>query len=98
MTHAPDLAPDPAADDLSSRPMSSMALAGFVCTLVWLWGVSSLVGLVLCAVAWRTETGNGLKGGHRLAVAGVVLGSLGTLWSLAVVLAWFGAIASETAY
>lgn len=61
------------------RPTSSWAVAGFICALLWGLGVLSLVGVFVSAHAWRTETARGLKGGHGLAVAGVIIGAIGSL-------------------
>ena len=60
------------------RPTSGMAVAGFVCALLWGCGVLSLLGLILSTIAMR-ETKTGLKGGHGFAVAEAIIGGLGSL-------------------
>lgn len=71
------------------RPTSSWAVAGFICSLLWGFGFLSIVGLFLSGHAWRTETARGLRGGHGLAVAGVILGAVGSVPAVLVVLAYF---------
>ena len=61
-----------------ARPTSGLAVAGFVLSLLWI----SPVALVLCLVALK-RTSRGEQGGHGLAVAGVVIGGLGSLVWLA---------------
>lgn len=60
------------------KQTSGLAVAGFVCSLLWGFGFLSLIGLVLSLLAMR-ETNKGRKGGHGLAIAGVVLGALGVI-------------------
>lgn len=60
------------------RPTSTLAVTGFVASLLWGLGFLSVLGLILSLVAMK-ETGKGIKGGHGFAVAGVILGALGTV-------------------
>lgn len=71
------------------RPTSSWAVAGFICSVLWGFGFLSFVGLFLSGHAWRTETGSGLKGGHGLAVAGVILGAVGSIPAVLLVIGYF---------
>lgn len=66
------------------RPMSGLAVAGFVCSLLWGFGVLSVVGLAL-SIAALTDTKKGRSSGRGLAVAGVILGLIGVV-NLAVFL------------
>jgi len=60
------------------RPTSGLAVGGFVTALLGI----SLVGLILSVMAFK-ETKTGVKGGHGLAVAGAIIGGLGTAaWTL----------------
>lgn len=63
-------------------PYSGLAIAGFVTSLLWGFGFLSPVGLVLSLAALR-DTQRGRKRGFGLAVAGVVIGALGTIGLLA---------------
>ena len=61
---------------VATRPTSGLAVAGFICSLLWGFGILSLAGVILCGIAWqRTKTGE--QGGHGLAVAGVIIGAVG---------------------
>ncbi len=62
------------------RPTSGAAVTGFVLALLGL----SLPGLVVAAIATR-RTKTGERGGHGLAVAGIVIGAIGTVvWTIAL--------------
>ena len=81
---------------MAQRPTSGTAVTGLILSL---FGVS-LPGLIVSIVATgRTKTGE--LGGHGLAIAGIVLGGLGTIvWAL-LVLPWlwvalFGAIGAAS--
>ncbi len=78
------------------RPTSTYAIAGFILTVLWGFGFLSLVGLFFCAHAWRTETGKGLKGGHGFSVAGVIIGTPGTLLLVLWFLGWVSSQFSGT--
>jgi hypothetical protein len=60
------------------RPTSGIAVVGFMASLLWVFGLGSLLGLLLCWVA-TGGTRTGEEGGHGLAVAGMVLGVLGLI-------------------
>lgn len=76
MSEQPTQQPVYYAAPVAIRPTSGLAVAGFICSLLWGFGILSLAGVILCGVAWqRTKTGE--KGGHGLAVAGVIIGALG---------------------
>ncbi|GAA4836337.1 hypothetical protein GCM10023221_11830 [Luteimicrobium xylanilyticum] len=67
-------------------PMSGLAIASFVLSLVWLWGVGSVVALVLGLVALRQIKRTGQRG-RGFAIAGVAIaGATIVLLVLAVAL------------
>lgn len=59
-------------------PMSGLAVTGFVFSLVWGLGITAGIGLVLSAAALVTMR-DGTRRGTGLAIAGVILGIVGTL-------------------
>lgn len=68
----------PHANNPTAAPWSGLAIAGFVTSLVWGFGFLSPIGLVLSVLALR-DTQRNRKRGFGLAVAGTVLGVLGTI-------------------
>ena len=64
------------APPVTSRPTSGLAVAGFICSLLWGFGLLSLAGVILSGIAWQ-PTKTGQKGGYGFAVAGVIIGTLG---------------------
>ena len=57
---------------------NSWAIASFVLSLVWLWWIGSLLGLVFGLIAKRQiERSGGTQGGAGLATAGIVLSVVG---------------------
>lgn len=69
--YAPPPYPYPA-----GRPTSGLAVAALVLGIVWVWGVGSILAVIFGHVA-LAETKDGRKGGHGLAIAGLVLGWIG---------------------
>ena len=63
-------------DTVVSRRTSRLALVGFICSLVWMFGILSLVGLGL-SIAGIYDTRGGKHSGRSFAVLGVILGVLG---------------------
>lgn len=63
---------------LTRPPMSGLAIAGFVVSLLWGFGFLSPIGLALSLFGLK-ETNRGRKRGFGLAIAGTVLGALGTI-------------------
>ena len=63
-------------DTVVSRRTSRLALVGFICSLVWMFGILSLVGLGL-SIAGIYDTRGGQYAGRSFAVLGVILGVLG---------------------
>jgi uncharacterized protein DUF4190 len=59
-----------------ARPTSGLAVAALLLGITWLWGVGSILAVVLAHAA-LAETGDGRKGGQGLAFAGLVLGWIG---------------------
>jgi len=66
----------PGATPALVRPTSGKAVTSFILSLLWIFGLGSLVAVVLSVMAMK-ETKTGMKGGHGLAVAGLVIGILG---------------------
>ena len=60
------------------RPTSALAVTSLVLSVVWVFGLGSLVAIVLAVMAMK-ETKTGAKGGHGLPVAGLVIGILGLI-------------------
>jgi hypothetical protein len=58
-----------------ARPVSGLAVAALVLGIAWLWGIGSILAVVLGHAA-LTKT-DGRKGGQGLAFAGLVLGWIG---------------------
>lgn len=61
-------------------PMCGLAVAGFVCSLVWALGFLSPIGLALSLLAVAQIKRNPGMRGSALAGWGIALGFLGTLW------------------
>jgi hypothetical protein len=61
-------------------PMSGLAVAGFVFSLVWAFGFLSPIGLALSFLAVAQIKRNPGMRGSALAGWGIALGFLGTLW------------------
>lgn len=57
------------------RPFSGLAIAGFICSLLWLFGVGSAAGVIMSGIAMQQRG----KDGRNLAVAGLIIGILGVL-------------------
>ena len=70
------------------RPTSGAAVASLICSILWVFGLGSLLAILLAMVAWG-DTGSGRKGGHGLAVTGLILGILGALPMLLFLLVAF---------
>jgi len=64
------------------KSTSGLAVASMVCSLVWIWGLGSLLGLFFGYAARRTiATSAGAVGGGGMATAGIVLGWIGVVSS-----------------
>lgn len=68
-------------------PVSGLAVAGFVFSLLFGCGILSVIGLGL-SVAGLVVTRDGKYGGRGLATAGVTLGALGTVFGVAWLITW----------
>jgi len=73
----------------AARPRTNgMAIAAFVCSLVWLVGTGSILGIVFGVMAQRQiDESGGQEGGRGLATARVVLGLIGCVPALFAFLA-----------
>lgn len=63
------------------HPFSGMAIAGFICSLLWIFGVGSIAAIIMSAVAMQQRG----KDGRGLAVAGLIIGILGLLTAMLIV-------------
>lgn len=73
------------------RPTSGAAVTGFILTILWGFGIFSLIGLILCFSA-LSDTKSGRRGGHGLAIAGIVIGIIGVLGLVLVGIPLLGGI------
>jgi len=55
------------------RPFNGLAVTGFICSLLWLFGVGSAAGIIMSGIAMQQRG----KDGRSLAVAGLIIGILG---------------------
>lgn len=79
----PNQGPTPAL----ARPTSGLAVAGFILSLLWLFGLGSVAAIACSIVAFqRTKTGQ--AGGHGLAVASLVIGVLGLISAVLIVVSF----------
>ena len=67
-------------------PMSGMAVGGFVVSLLWGFGFLSPIGLGLSIAGYR-QTQRGSRGAG-LAIAGMILGGLGTAFLVSFLATW----------
>jgi len=73
-------------------PASALAITGFIFSLIWGCGVLSVVGLILSLMG-LSDTRYGRKGGRGLAIAGVVLGAIGSAYFAFFGIAWIASLA-----
>jgi len=66
-------------------PVSGLAIAAFVVSLVWLYALTSIVAIVLAVIALRTMKERRERG-RGLAIAAIILGAIGLLIGLGVLL------------
>lgn len=57
-------------------PTSELAVISLIASIVWLCGVGSVVALI-CGFLALGQTKDGRRGGHGMAVAGIVIGAIG---------------------
>jgi hypothetical protein len=55
-----------------------LAIAAFVISLLWLWGIGSIIAVFMASIAMG-DTRKGTHAGRGLAVAALVIGILGIL-------------------
>jgi uncharacterized protein DUF4190 len=74
--------------DEESAETNGLAIASLFLSILWLFGIGSIVGIVLgCVGMGQIRDSGGRQGGRAIAVAGVVVGIIG-LASLAVLIAF----------
>jgi hypothetical protein len=71
------------------RPVAGLAIAAFVVSLVWLYGVTSVVAIAL-GIAALHRSKERHERGRGLAIAGIVIGGVGACIGLGVLLAHVG--------
>lgn len=77
---------DTSRDPSSPAPAAgtnAFAVVGLVCSVLWLFGLGSVAGIIFSAVGLQTANRGG--GGRRLAIAGLLLGVLGLVYAVALV-------------
>lgn len=68
----------------TSQGWSGYAIAGFVLSLLGLWGVGSILGIIFSVMGRNRARRNGQRG-EGLAVAGIVIGIVTLLGFIAIV-------------
>lgn len=62
----------------SAPPTNGKAVASMVLGIVWMWGITSIIGLILGYIARKEiKASGGRQGGDGMAIAGIVLGWVG---------------------
>jgi len=87
------LQPQPVYVVQQSRPYNGLAIAGLVLSLLWGYGLLSVLAVIFCAASFR-QIREEDQGGKGLAIAGLVIGIIGATVTFLVLVA--GAIASST--
>jgi hypothetical protein len=60
-----------------------MAIASLVLSIVWIAGIGSIVAIILGFISQRkTKRSTGAKGGADLAIAGIIIGVVGLIFSI----------------
>jgi hypothetical protein len=77
-------------------PTNSLAIASLFLGIIWLFGIGSLLAIVLGYRGMKEiRASNGYEGGWALALAGVIVGVVG-LASLGILVAFLLSSASDT--
>jgi hypothetical protein len=76
---------------------NGMAVASFVLSLLWIWGLGSLLAVVF-GVIGRRQTSETGQGGSGLATAGLVIGIVGLVGAVIVTAVVVAAGSSADAY
>lgn len=67
---------------------NGMAIASLILGLLWLWGLGAVLALIFGVIAKnQIDRSNGREGGRGLAIAGIVLGSIGIASMIIVTIA-----------
>lgn len=62
---------------------NGMAVASFVLSLLWIWGLGSLLAVIFGAIG-RKQTNESGQGGSGLATAGLIIGIVGLVGAVVV--------------
>lgn len=80
--------PVPMAPPAVQPKTSGLAIASLVLSLLWIYGLGSVLAIVFAAVAKKNiRESNGWVTGNGMATAGLVLGIIGVVVMLAVIVA-----------
>jgi hypothetical protein len=66
-----------------SRGTNGMAIASFVLSLLWMWGLGSLLAVIFAAVSRRQMRESG-QNGSGFATAGLVIGIVGLVGAIII--------------
>jgi Domain of unknown function (DUF4190) len=76
---------------------NGMAVASFVLSLLWMWGLGSLLAVIF-GVIGRRQTSESGQGGSGLATAGLIIGIVGLVGAVIMTIVVIAAGASADAY
>ena len=76
---------------------NGMAVASFVLSLLWMWGLGSLLAIIFGAIG-RKQTSESGQGGSGLATAGLVIGIVGLVGSVILTIVVIAAAGSADTY
>lgn len=79
------ITPEPQQLAQPSQGTNGFAVASFVLSILWLYGLGSLLAVVFGVIAQR-QTGRSGQSGGNLAIAGLVLGILGLVGAVVLIL------------
>ena len=89
MDARPGAAAPPGLAVATAQPTNGLAIASLVLGIVWLWGIGSILAIILGVVAKnQIDQSGGLQQGRGLAIAGIIVGSVTLAISVIALLAW----------
>jgi hypothetical protein len=92
--------PAPAVAVAEAKPRTSgMAVASLVLSLLWIYGIGSVLAIIFAAVAKKNiREGNGMVTGGGMATAGLVIGIIGAVIVALLILVAAGESSSGSGY